>query len=142
MRGTRSGFDSHPSGRRAGDSGPVQVSASLERTLGHDFLLRYEILGQAFEKRFDGVAYSAGVVLYQNLGRGRAMRYGVSASGESDRETQPEDAGFVITYRDSIYKETLFLETFAGASWRRRAVDDEREPKVILGLLFELKFGH
>jgi hypothetical protein len=116
-------------------------SLSLERGIGRDFLLRHTITGQFFDQKFEGIAYTAGTVLYQHLGRGRAIRYGVSASGETDKDVPLQDVGFVITYRHSIYKEALFLEGFGGTRWRRRTLEDGREPKVILGLLVELKFG-
>ncbi len=114
---------------------------SLDRSIGSRLLIRYEVSGKAFEKKFDGVAYGGGVVLYQNLGNGRGIRYGVAAFGESDKEIPLEDIGFLISYRQLIYKETLFIELFGGTSWRRREVEEEREPKAILGLGFELRFG-
>ena len=36
---------------------------------------------------------------------------------------------------------TLSMEPFGGTSWRRREAEAEREPKAVLGLKFELRFG-
>jgi hypothetical protein len=116
-------------------------SLTLERLLKRNLLLRCEVRGQAFEQWFEGIAFFGEAALYHHLGRGRAMRYGITASGETGKDVPVEDEGLQVTYRQSVYKEILFVETFAGATWRRRVLEDEREPKAILGLVFELKFG-
>jgi hypothetical protein len=113
----------------------------VDRNYGKDVMIRWDLKGQAYERRFDGVAYGATMQLFQRIGVGRAMRYLVGIWGESGFENQPEDWGLQTTYRDSIYKEIFFIEVLGGVNFRRREDDPSREPKVLLGLLFELKFG-
>ena len=69
------------------------------------------------------------------------MRYLVGIWGQSGFIHQPEDWGAQVTFRDSIYKETLFIEVLGGVNFRQRDEDPELEPKYLAGLVFELKFG-
>jgi hypothetical protein len=114
---------------------------SVDRHYGEDVMIRWDLKGQKYERRFDGVAYGATMQVFQRIGVGRAMRYLAGIWGESGFENQPEDWGFQTTFRDSIYKEIFFIEVLGGVNFRRREDDPSREPKVLLGLLFELKFG-
>lgn len=113
----------------------------VDRTYGENVMIRWDLKGQAYERRFDGVSYGATMQIFQRIGVGRAMRYLIGAWGESGFEHQPEDFGFQATIRDSIYKQIFFIEVLAGVNFRRRMDDPMREPKLLAGLLFELKFG-
>ena len=79
--------------------------------------------------------------LFQSIGVGRAMRYLIGAWGQTGFLHQPEDWGLQVTFRDSIYKEILFIEVLGGTNFRHRDEDPEREAKWLAGLFFELKFG-
>ena len=104
-------------------------------------LFRWEISGQDFRKRFEGLKYGTNVQLFQQIGPGRAMRYVIGYWGQTGYLHQPEDWGTQVTFRDSIYKEIFFIEVLGGVNFRRRDEDPEREAKWLAGLFFELKFG-
>jgi hypothetical protein len=113
----------------------------LDRNYGENVMVRWDLKGQKYERRFDGVAYGATMQVFHRIGVGRAMRYLAGIWGESGFENQPEDWGLQATFRDSIYKEIFFIEILGGVNFRRRDDDPSREPKVLAGILFELKFG-
>ena len=69
------------------------------------------------------------------------MRYLLGWWGQTGFLHQPENWGVQITFRDSIYKEIFFIEVLGGVNFRQRDEDQEREPKLLTGLFFELKFG-
>jgi hypothetical protein len=119
----------------------VTARVGIDRLIGQRVLLRWEASAKKFERRFDGVAYGTNFQVFQSIGVGRAMRYLVGFWGQSGFEHEPEDWGARVTFRDSIYKEILFIEVLGGVNFRWREGDLGRDRKYLGGLLFELKFG-
>ncbi len=114
---------------------------TIDRSFGDHLLFRWDLSFRDFEKRFDGLAYGSSVQLFHHIGVGRAMRYVLGIWGQTGFLHDPEDWGLQVVFRDSIYKELLFIEVLGGVNLRRRDEDLEREAKYLAGLLFELKFG-
>lgn len=114
---------------------------SLDRMLGDRMLLRWGANARNFEDRFDGTAYGMDIQLFQNVAVGRALRYAVGLASQSGLEHQPQDAFVRVTWRESVYREIYFLEAMVGSTYRRRPGEPQREAELLLGLLFELKFG-
>jgi len=119
----------------------VTAKIGIDRSIGERMLLRWELNGRDFEKRLNGLSYGTNLQLFQSIGIGRAMRYIIGYWGQTGYLHQPEDWGLQVTFRDSIYKEILFIEFLGGVNFRRRDEDPEREAKWLAGLFFELKFG-
>jgi hypothetical protein len=119
----------------------VTARVSVDRMISERMLFRWEVSGRDFEERFDGLSYGMNAQLFQSIGVGRAMRYLIGSWGQTGYLHQPEDWGAQVTYRDSIYKEILFMEVLGGVNFRRREGDPERDSKWLAGLFFELKFG-
>jgi len=116
-------------------------NASLERTIANKFLIRSEISLKDFEKRFVGFSYGAYLTLFQKVSPKNAMKYRLGIVSQSKLPHQPQDAYGTVSWRTTIYKEIFTVESLVGGTWRRRPGEAERDPELLLGLIFELKFG-
>jgi hypothetical protein len=114
---------------------------SLERTLGEKFLIRWDTSMKDFQERFDGFSYGLYFTLFQKVNLKNALKYRIGMVSQSQLPHQPQDAGGAIAWRTTVYKEIFTIESLIGTTWRRRPGEPEREPELILGLVFELKFG-
>ena len=70
-----------------------------------------------------------------------ALRWRVGLVSQSELEHQPQDVGGGISWRTTMYKEILIIESTVGTTFRRRPGEPKREAELILGLVSELKFG-
>lgn len=114
---------------------------SLDHALSDALLLRWGGFIKDFQERFEGYGYGAFANLFHQIGPRDALRYRMGIKSESELEHQPQDVLGSVSWRTMIYKEILIIESLVGTSYRRRPGEDRREPELILGLLFELRFG-
>jgi hypothetical protein len=110
-------------------------------TLGEKFMVRGDISIKDFEEKIGGFSYGLYLYLFHKLNPRNALRYKVGLFSQSDLEQQPQDVGGGVSWRTTVYKELLVVESAIGTTFRRRPGGREREPELILGLVFELKFG-
>ena len=114
---------------------------TLERTISQKFLLRSDLSVKDFEEKFVGYSYGAYLTLFQKLNPKNALKYRIGVVSQSQLPYQPQDAGGAIAWRTTVYKEIFIIESLVGTTWRRRPEESSRDPELILGLVFELKFG-
>ena len=114
---------------------------SLDHTLAERTMLRWDVSYKDFQKKFDGLSYSTHLNLFHQLNRRNAIRCKVGVVSQTRLEHQPQDALATVSWRTTVYRETLTVESLVGTSYRRRPGEPEREPELLLGLVFELKFG-
>ena len=116
---------------------------SIDHTLGERFMLRWDVSIKDFEERFEGFSFGTYLNLFHKLNRRNALRYkiGLITQSELDIPHQPQDEGGSIAWRLTVYKEILVVETEVGTTFRHRPEEESREAKLIVGLVFELKFG-
>jgi hypothetical protein len=118
----------------------VTQAFDLDRVMGRDWLLRW---GNSFRlsEETDGARWRTRVALYQAIDYRRAMRYEISARGESDG-TQPDLYGLRVTHRRSMMREWLFFEFGAALFWADGPLPSDR-CKACVGATvgFEVLFG-
>ncbi len=112
----------------------------LERLLSETFLVRWTSSGTLSQKS-DGIRWFSTTTLYHNLGGGRAMAYQVGISGESRRDVPINDYGLRLIYRQSIFKDWLFLELRSSITWPRETLLERRERNLGVGVGLEMQFG-
>ncbi len=117
------------------------IRPSYDHTLGEKFMLRLDGSMRDFEEKIGGFAYGAYVNLFHKLSPKNAMRYKIGVFSHSKLRFQPQDVGGAISWRIAVYKEILTIESLVGTTFRHRPEELSREPKLILGLVFEIKFG-
>ena len=114
---------------------------SLDQTLSERLLVRWDVSIKDFEERFEGFSYSTYLNLFQKLNHRNALRWKVGLISQSRLEHQPQDVLGTLAWRATVYKEILIVESTVGTTFRRRPGAPERKPELLLGLVFELKFG-
>ena len=110
-------------------------------TLGERFMVRAVMSIKDFEEKLGGFSYGLYLNLFHKVSPKNALRYKVGLFSQANLEHKPQDVGGSISWRTAVYKELLIIESLVGTSFRRRPEELSRDPELILGLVFELKFG-
>lgn len=118
----------------------LTLSGDSDWALGRDFLVRWTN-GFTISEVTEGVRWKSRLSLNQLLGAKSALRYEASVRGETDG-VQPDFYGARLTYRRSVWREWLFIETHTGVFWTD-SVEPDRVCDACLtaGIGFEMLFG-
>jgi hypothetical protein len=117
------------------------TSLDFDRVLRRDLLVRWGNVG-TFSESTEGLSWRTAAVAYHNLHRSRAVAAELFLRGSTQAEVELREYGTRVVYRQPVGKPYLFGELIAGYTWPRFERDQPREGSTMLGLGFELLFGH
>ncbi len=111
-----------------------------EKVLGENLHLRWQGLGTVAQET-EGLDWRSSLILYQNIGKLRAIAWEAEIEGETDAVIDLDHYGLRATYRQRIFRDDLFLELQARVFWPRSIEEPEREATPGVGFGFEMLWG-
>jgi hypothetical protein len=117
------------------------TSLDFDHVLRRDLLARWSNIGTISEST-EGMTWRTAALAYHNLRRSRAVVGELFVRGATDAEVRLREYGTRVIYRQPVGKPYLFGELIAGYTWPRFERDEPREGSMMLGLGFDLLFGH
>ena len=112
-----------------------------EQTWGDDWLGRFSVEGTSAE-RIEGIRWRNTTSLYHLYQENRAVAGEFWYRGESDAPVPDEDFGVRFIHRQSWLRDWFYVEKWVGSHWPRELPEETRRQAWLVGIEFEVWFGH
>lgn len=93
----------------------------------------------------EGLKWKSYATVYHDLhlmsGKPRGIAYQLLANGETAEDVPLREYGFLVVYREQMFREWFFGEASLGYSWVRDELEKDREGGITVGFVFEIRFG-
>lgn len=113
---------------------------SLDRLATDTVLLRWNNVATVAEDT-DGMEWGTSTTAFHSLGQRRGISYTALLRGETQADVRIQNYGFDTRYRQSVFREWLFMELSASLTWPRETLEEERKINPGVGIGFEMYFG-
>lgn len=122
------------------DGGGLTTNFDVSQVLGPTRLLRLSTAATRSQKT-TGIDWRSALILYQNLGSGRAIAAESFVRGSTQAAEPLGEFGERLIYREPILKRRLWVEVILGYSWPRNDPSLPRDGSFGTGLSIDLPFG-
>lgn len=112
-----------------------------EHTWGPTWLLRLANEG-TFAERIDGIRLRNSAALYHMYQPERALAAEITYAGETRHEVRHQDIAVRLIHRQSWLRDWFYVEKWVGAHWPKLEPEETRERAWMVGVEFEIWFGH